>query len=116
VSNPVATVRHAKHGQTGEWLYDSVGVWCPGCSEGRTSGSGYHALIVKAPEGSSAPVWGWDGNIERPTFTPSLLCEGEIRCHSFIVAGQWQFLGDCEHPLAGQTVDMVPLPDWCVRA
>lgn len=36
-------------------------------------------------------------------------------CHSFIREGQWQFLGDCEHKLAGQTVPMVPVPDWMVR-
>jgi hypothetical protein len=112
--NPVVAVRHVVHGQTKDWLYDHAVVWCPGCSGGRTSGSGYHALIVKAPEGSTAPVWGFDGNLECPTFTPSLLCEGEIRCHSFIANGQWQFLGDCGHALAGQTVDMVPLPDWMV--
>jgi hypothetical protein len=29
------------------------------------------------------------------------------RCHSFVVDGQIQFLGDCTHKLAGQTV---PLP------
>lgn len=36
-------------------------------------------------------------------------------CHSFIVNGQWQFLGDCAHALAGQTVPMVPVPDWLIR-
>lgn len=35
-------------------------------------------------------------------------------CHCFIVAGQWQFLGDCTHELAGQTVDLPLLPDWFV--
>lgn len=33
-------------------------------------------------------------------------------CHSFIRSGQWQFLADCAHKLAGQTVPMVPVPDW----
>lgn len=31
------------------------------------------------------------------------------RCHSFVVDGQMQFLGDCTHALAGQTV---PIPEW----
>lgn len=35
-------------------------------------------------------------------------------CHSYLTAGRWRFLGDCAHKLAGQTVDMVPLPDWLV--
>ena len=30
-------------------------------------------------------------------------------CHSFVKDGQIQFLSDCSHELAGQTV---PLPDW----
>lgn len=30
-------------------------------------------------------------------------------CHSFITDGQIQFLNDCTHPLAGQTV---PLPNF----
>ena len=30
-------------------------------------------------------------------------------CHSFVTDGRIQFLGDCTHKLAGQTVD---LPDW----
>ena len=30
-------------------------------------------------------------------------------CHSFITDGRIQYLGDCTHPLAGQTLD---LPNW----
>lgn len=30
-------------------------------------------------------------------------------CHSFVTAGQIQFLSDCTHALAGETV---PLPEW----
>lgn len=30
-------------------------------------------------------------------------------CHSFVTNGRIQFLNDCTHALAGQTVD---LPDW----
>lgn len=33
-------------------------------------------------------------------------------CHSFIRNGMWEFLGDCAHKLASQTVPMVPVPDW----
>ena len=36
-------------------------------------------------------------------------------CHSFIQNGQWQFLSDCAHALAGKTVPMEPLPDWFCR-
>lgn len=36
-------------------------------------------------------------------------------CHSFIRDGRWQYLSDTAHRLAGQTVPMVPVPDWLVR-
>ena len=32
-------------------------------------------------------------------------------CHCFIKAGRIEFLSDCTHKLAGQTVDMVPFED-----
>lgn len=50
--------------------------------------------------------------------SPSLLIyETPIspRCHSFIRNGQWEFLGDCTHPLVGKTVPLEPLPDWLVK-
>jgi hypothetical protein len=31
-------------------------------------------------------------------------------CHSFVVDGQMQMLGDCTHPLAGQIVAIPPWP------
>jgi len=61
------------------------------------------------------PRWGWNGSMENPTFSPSILVEWEHGpnyekrvCHSFVTDGNIQFLGDCTHKLAGQTV---PLPD-----
>lgn len=55
----------------------------------------------------------------RPTFKPSILVtlrwsendasEKDEVCHSFVTDGQIQFLGDCTHELAGQTV---PIPEW----
>lgn len=76
-------------------------LWCPGCDRA-------HPMHV-APR----PVaWDWNGSLEAPTFSPSLLVyphPGQPRCHSFITDGRIQFLADCEHALAGHTVD---LPDW----
>ena len=62
----------------------------------------------------AGPRWGWNGDAEKPTFTPSVLVrynwsDGERVCHSFVTDGQIQFLGDCTHALAGQTVD---IPAW----
>lgn len=99
-------------------------VRCPGC--------GYsHDIAVGTPFRNGAK-WQFDGNAEAPTFTPSLhwksghyadgtppvecwLCKRGSKacgvCHSFIRDGQWQFLGDCTHHLAGQTVPMLPWKD-----
>lgn len=102
--------------------------WCPGCD-------GPHDLLVGEGAG---PRWCWNGKIDTPTFTPSVLvrtghhvpgtkrrpdgnciyCEENARegeasdcsiCHSFVTGGQIQFLTDSTHKLAGQTV---PLPDY----
>lgn len=76
--------------------------YCPGCKMS-------HPIRV--------PQWTFNGDLERPTFSPSLLCHRQQwadgtkfpQCHSFIQDGRWQFLSDCEHELAGQTVE---IPEW----
>lgn len=100
--------------------------WCPGCDE---------AHMVRVGSGTG-PRWGYNGNPERPTFTPSILVQSGhyvpghsgncwctynaehpdrpapfecTVCHSFVTDGRIQFLGDCTHHLAGQTVD---IPAW----
>ena len=99
--------------------------FCPGCQE-------YH--MVQHGHGPG-PRWGWNGSGDAPTFTPSILVKGtalsekgradldawqangcprreepfdcsDAVCHSFITDGRIQFLGDCTHALAGQTVDL----------
>ena len=98
--------------------------WCPGCDM-------VHQIRV-AP-GETGPTWGYNGNAEAPTFTPSILVRGSVRltdeevarvmggekiepqplvCHTFVTDGRIQFLGDCTHALAGQTVPMVGFPEW----
>lgn len=94
--------------------------WCPGCD-------GAHQVGVGEGPG---PRWGCNGNPHAPTFMPSILVRGTqpltdeehaavmagklfepkpLICHSFITNGRIQFLNDCTHALAGQTVD---LPDF----
>jgi Family of unknown function (DUF6527) len=91
--------------------------WCPGCNE-------LHAL---------SDGWTFDGNLDRPTFTPSFKQEGfqEITvngvwtgewqrdsagkplpflCHYVLTAGVLHFQNDCSHALAGQAVPLPPLP------
>jgi len=58
------------------------------------------------------PNWTWNGSIDRPTVKPSVLTRGgdehgEHICHSFINDGRVQFLGDCTHEFAGQTLDLL---------
>lgn len=91
--------------------------WCPGCDVG-------HPVKVEGPH-----AWGYNNNPDAPTFTPSVLVTGvqwdpaehfhrkahkvapggKTVCHSFVRDGQVQFLDDCMHALAGQTV---PLPEF----
>lgn len=103
---------------------DGYSYWCQGCEE-------MHHVRTE-PAG-----WTFDGNVEAPTFSPSVLVTSghympghppgkacwctyykehpqEVRdfecgrCHTFIRGGLVEFLSDCTHALAGQTL---PLPD-----
>lgn len=96
---------------------------CPGCGSvhGPTVGPG------------SGPLWTFNGDHLKPVFSPSLLVTWSEWtpngapadqgvwvnhvCHSFIGCngaqpGQIIFLGDCTHPLAGQTVDIPQWENW----
>jgi hypothetical protein len=92
-----------------------VGFHCPGCKY-------THAIGVEA--GALGARWEFNGDGDRPTFSPSVLVttgravdpafvpeEGDPPevCHSFVTDGRIEFLADCTHEIAGQTVD---LPDW----
>lgn len=106
-----------------------VGFWCPGCNEAH--------YIPVADQHSPGRNWGFNGNVSKPTFTPSILvrtghyvtgrgpgdcyCTWDRKdqaefadmkcsvCHSFVTDGRILFLSDCTHALAGQTVD---IPKW----
>lgn len=90
---------------------------CPGCGDN-------HQIWIG--------TWTFNGDLVKPTITPSILVRGnqwpkdeypeyykanhpnikaggETVCHSFVTDGRIQYLGDCTHILAGQTVD---LPIW----
>lgn len=86
---------------------DGYAIECPGCGY-------HHCFYVRVPpeyqaRAATFPVWGFNGNLESPTFQGSMLMragdDGPL-CHSFVTDGQIQFLGDCAHKLAGQTVDL----------
>lgn len=77
---------------------DAVAYWCPGCGH-------RHHVEVQKSQGIASPSWEWDLNTESPTITPSVHCVGY--CHHFVRGGRIEFLSDCQHKLAGQTVPMV---------
>lgn len=119
--NPVMVVRRVIKGASDPSLPDiplgrACWVWCPACDRA-------HRFEILGEDGSHpdrprGDHWTWDGNLESPTFSPSLLVHAggdQPRCHSFLRAGRWEFLTDSTHALAGQTVPMVPLPDWLAR-
>ena len=75
---------------------------------------------------TSAGGWTWNGDADRPTFSPSVLVTHDANpdaseefeewrtaraCHSCVTDGQIQFLGDCTHALAGQTVPLADFPE-----
>lgn len=92
---------------------------CPGCNI-------RHKIYVGVGKG---PQWSWNRDVNKPTFGPSIKVEGHrpitdeevvrilagedlsketaFLCHSFVIDGKIQFLSDCTHSLANQTVDMV---------
>lgn len=105
---------------------NNVSWWCPGCQR-------RHGVPLKL---AGDVYWEWNGSLEAPTLAPSVLVyghqelidsdlpwgeeEGQLlhpsnkrmtpRCHTFIRNGQIEFLGDCTHELAGQTVQMTEAP------
>lgn len=94
--------------------------YCPGCKF-------VHQVAVNSKNELTGASWGFNGNQAAPTFTPSVLVryrhpkgysnddpapkgwEGELVediCHSFVTDGNIQFLADCTHGLAGQTITL----------
>lgn len=115
--NPYSQIRHVLDG---ELQYDALLFVCPGCKAMLPNGDGLHMLPVNDPV--KTPSWTWNNSLERPTLNPSILTKWgtvvdgtEQICHSFLVDGVFDFLGDCTHPLAGQKVPMVPLEDWMMH-
>ncbi len=98
--------KHNELDQKGEKIGERIWIWCPGCEEA-------HALRVNAVPPNTS--WTWNGSLESPTFSPSLFVSGAKVCHSYIKEGRIQFLGDCGHDLAGQTVALPELPGWLAK-
>jgi len=124
-------VYFSKDAQGNIWAYS---FHCPGCNCG-------HQFIVAQPKNADGseyldkkyPIWTFNGNLEKPTFSPSLLyrskwhpsgqalaTEDEHKkvvageklarqphvCHTFVRDGQIDYLFDCTHEYAGKIIDM----------
>lgn len=92
--------------------------FCPGC--------GYLHVYYTQKSHPDSPVWEFNGDMDNPTFTPSLLNrwgkeadpnwqEPEEpgpnngwsgRCHLFVRDGKIEYCGDCSHHLSGKVVEM----------
>lgn len=77
-------------------------VHCPAC--------GYEHPFTVGSE--TRPNWTFNGDFDRPTFRPSMLCmpDGPKRCHSFVTDGRIQFLPDSWHGRS-DTVDLPEIED-----
>jgi len=98
--------------------------FCPGCECA-------HGVWTTNPNGMTGATWTFNDNMEKPTFNPSLLVRWDTWeppvtpenmdefhknkweqtrvsnvCHSYVRDGMIQFLPDCTHKLAGQTVPL----------
>ncbi len=80
--------------------------WCPGCE-------GLHAFHTE--NHGDNPVWKFNGDLNNPTFSPSLGVIGTSKkgydCHLFLRNGKLQFQKDSKHALAGKTVELPDLPE-----
>lgn len=103
--------------------HGELGFLCPGCKEIHfindsetelQSEEHYKAMGFHRPD-----IWTFNNDFESPTIRASVLTrrycfnsatgkhDKEIeRCHSFVTDGNIQFLSDCQHALAGQTVEL----------
>lgn len=88
---------------------DMLRFHCPAC--------GTDHFVCVGPRSYWNIRWQFNGNYDKPTIHPSVLVTVDVpadvkltpnvrRCHSFITDGRIQFLSDCTHELAGQTVEL----------
>lgn len=79
---------------------------CPGC------GISHAARVAASHEG--VPLWQFNGDLNRPTFYPSIGSTWQkddgtpVVCHAYVTDGRIRFTPDTLHALAGREVE---LPD-----
>ena len=107
--SPFLWRRRRKDGQGAYYLH-----WCQGCGHTHTYPVG----------GAYTTNWTYDGSIEAPSFSPSMLIyiperkleDGTVlpqktRCHYYVTAGKILYQGDCPHEYSGKTLPLAPIPE-----
>lgn len=82
----------------GAWIIPQ----CIGCG-------GIHYIRTQ-PE-ANQHTWSFNGNEEKPTFSPSFKSMGAILCHFFIKDGKVEFCSDSSHIMAGKTVELLDIDE-----
>lgn len=105
-------------GQASPFLRNAEYGWiflCPGC------GVAHHIQTRARTEDPEECIWWFNGDVNKPTFTPSILGtwqEGPVDkpvngiCHYNLTDGKIQYHTDCTHHLVGKTVDLPVLPSF----
>jgi hypothetical protein len=77
---------------------------CQGC------GHAHSFNTLQENEEKGFHTWEFNGDLINPTVSPSLLYHGGnmSRCHSHIINGDIQYIGDSTHSLSGTTVRLLP--------
>lgn len=98
-------IKNTKFTESGQDGY--YGFVCPGCNSDH---------IIPLAKGKETKVaWGWNGSVDMPTITPSILVnKGSANpllpiCHSYVTDGKIKFLADSKHALVGQTIEMADI-------
>lgn len=79
----------------------------------KSPATGEHVLFYTNSKYSPG-VWSFNGDMDKPTFSPSMLLHHNPyhgREHFFVRNGKIQYLQDCDHAMAGMTVDMVDVDE-----
>lgn len=93
--NRVLSTHQSPDGETEVKIF-----YCVACQD-------YHQFWTKGKT-----VWEFNGDDIKPTFSPSLLMQGgkdDIYCHLYVRDGMIEYLSDCKHSFAGETVRMIPI-------
>lgn len=87
-----------REGAKGEYLH-----YCLGCR-------GMHMINTQQPNMFGAQ-WSFNMDMDKPTFEPSVNI-GPSRCHYNITAGFIIYHTDCQHELAGHTLELPNIPEY----